>query len=267
MDALRNKARELLENKLAQVVIGYGEGSLGRVRPVFVKEPAAAVKLVYDGRCLQNLATYLLKPEVKKMGKIALVAKPAALKTVLQLAAENQIVNGEIIVLGVTADGKLIDFPDFKAIEAHVAASGPDLSPEELAVLDRLSHMSVEERWAYWQEQLSRCFKCYACRAACPLCYCTRCTVECNQPQWIPVPAHDLGNLEWHVMRAMHLAGRCVNCGDCGRACPLDIPLNLLTQMLVKGVGEHFGQRAGISATLDHALSTFKPNDKENFIG
>ena len=97
--------------------------------------------------------------------------------------------------------------------------------------------MGLEQRRQFWEEQFSRCLKCYACRAACPLCYCSRCTVECNQPQWIPVPAHDLGNLEWNVMRAMHLAGRCVNCGDCSRACPVGIPLYLLNQELI---GERF---------------------------
>jgi len=35
--------------------------------------------------------------------------------------------------------------------------------------------------------------------------------------KWIPVASHELGNLDYHLMRAMHLAGRCVNCGECAR--------------------------------------------------
>jgi ferredoxin len=80
------------------------------------------------------------------------------------------------------------------------------------------------------------------------------------------VPAHDLGNLEWNVMRAMHLAGRCVNCGDCSRACPVGIPLYLLNQKLINEVFASFNFRSGTAAKAENAMSTFKPNDAEDFI-
>jgi len=67
-------------------------------------------------------------------------------------------------------------------------------------------------------------------------------------------------------MRAMHLAGRCVNCGDCSRACPVGIPLYLLNQKLISDVFSNFNSRSGVSANSDHSLSTFKPNDPEDFI-
>lgn len=67
-------------------------------------------------------------------------------------------------------------------------------------------------------------------------------------------------------MRAMHIAGRCVNCGACAKACPLDIPLNLLTYKLIEDINEKFGVFAGTNATAEYALSTYKPEDKENFI-
>jgi Fe-S-cluster-containing dehydrogenase component len=125
--------------------------------------------------------------------------------------------------------------------------------------------MPLSERFNFWIQELSECFKCYACRAACPMCYCHKCTVEQNKPQWIPVASHNLGNLEWHTMRAMHLAGRCVNCDACYHACPKGIPMNFLTKMMLMDAKEIFGAE-GPSLEQGHLLSTFKPNDKENFI-
>jgi len=203
---------------------------------------------------------------VRRLGKAALVATPAALRTVLQLAAENQLLEGGLLALAVGATGEIAPLATLQAIEAHVASLDNGLSPGEKAELDKYEALAVEQRRDFWQEQFSRCLKCYACRAACPLCYCSRCTVECNQPQWIPVPAHDLGNLEWNVMRAMHLAGRCVNCGDCSRACPAGIPLHLLNQKLIKEVAAAFGFCSGMATKADNAMSTFKPNDPEDFI-
>jgi len=266
MDALKNKARELLAAKTVQVVIGYGRGSGGAARAVFVREASKADTLVFDDGCRQNLAVYLMKPEVRKLGKAALVAIPSTLRAVLQLAAENQVGEHDLLALVVTPAGEVVQLATLQAIEAHVASLDPDLSTAEKEELKKYEALSLEQRRQFWQEQFSRCLKCYACRAACPLCYCSRCTVECNQPQWIPVPAHDLGNLEWNVMRAMHLAGRCVNCGDCHRACPVGIPLYLLNQKLISDVFANFNFRSGMAVKTDNAMSTFKPNDSEDFI-
>ncbi|MFT3740483.1 MAG: 4Fe-4S dicluster domain-containing protein [Breznakibacter sp.] len=139
----------------------------------------------------------------------------------------------------------------------------PSGNAEELAA--RIDSMSREERFAFWKEQLSNCIKCYACRAACPMCYCTRCTVEINQPQWITVPSTLQGNFEYHIMRVMHMAGRCVDCGSCETACPLDIPLNLITRRMIKDIEAGFGPDL-VSADTRNVLNTFQPDDKENFI-
>jgi len=91
MEALQKSAREALENHRAEVIIGFCEGSGGRMRPIFVQNPAEAEKLTWNDRCTQNLAVYLAKPEVKKLGRLALVAPLPVLRAVLQLASENQI--------------------------------------------------------------------------------------------------------------------------------------------------------------------------------
>ena len=259
-DKIRQKAKELLSSGAVKVVIGYGEGSEKRVRAVFIQKPEDADKLIMDGRCVQNLAGYLTKHEVRALGKPAIVARIPVLRSIRQLAYEEQIKEGDIAVIGISDSNELLDLPDLKSIKEYVTHNPLKLTPEEQAEVDKLDKMTREERWNYWLEELSNCIKCYACRASCPMCYCARCTVECNQPQWISVPAHEMGNLEWHIMRAMHLAGRCVNCGECTRACPVNIPLKLLNQRIIADLAVNFGEEE------EYALAAFKPNDKEDFI-
>ena len=98
------------------------------------------------------------------------------------------------------------------------------------------------------------------------MCYCEHCTMDCNRPQWVPVASHGIGNLEYHIVRTMHLAGRCVECGECGRACPVGIPVHLLAFCAEESIHRQFGQRAGHKAKLDYAMSTFKTDDRESFI-
>jgi ferredoxin len=265
MEALKSTAKQLLEAGTVKVVIGYGKGTGGVPRPIFIRSMERSGDLIFDKTCVQNLATYLTKSEVKAMGRMAIVATSKALRSLLQLAAEKQIREESVIAL-VVVDGAVRELSTFRAIEEHLATEPDTMSESDRQMIEKLSAMPVNERRAFWAQELGRCVKCYACRSSCPMCYCERCTMDCNRPQWIPVASHALGNLEYHMVRAMHLAGRCVECGSCGTACPVGIPVHLLTFFAEESVRKQFGQRGGASATIDYAMSTFKPDDKETFI-
>jgi ferredoxin len=261
---LREKAKQLLESGEVKAVLGFEPGTHGARRPAFARSAARAEKLTFDGE--QNLASYVTRKEVKRLGRVALAAKPDTLRALLQLMAERQIKEQDVLALIEDAGGQVSELAGAEAIEQHLALSAKELKPEDRALLERLGKLTRQERWDFWQGELARCVKCYACRSSCPMCYCEHCTMDCNRPQWVPLPSHALGNLEYHMTRAMHLAGRCVECGDCGRACPVGIPVHLLTINAEESVHAQFGQRAGASSKLDYALSTFRPDDKETFI-
>ncbi len=265
MEALASKAKELLASGAVKVVIGYGKGTGESRRPIFVRTAERTGDLVVDAACAQSLATYLTKHEVRALGRMAIVAVPSTLRSILQLAAEKQLREENVLALAVI-DGAVRELSTFDAIEEVVATMPDAISAADQAMIDKLTAMSVEERRAFWAGELGRCVKCYACRSSCPMCYCERCTMDCNRPQWIPVASHAIGNLEYHMVRAMHLAGRCVQCGTCGAACPVGIPVHLLTFFAEGTVRRQFGQKGGASAKLDYAMSTFKPDDKETFI-
>ncbi|MGD0835461.1 MAG: 4Fe-4S dicluster domain-containing protein [Polyangia bacterium] len=265
MESLQRKAQELLAAGTVKLVIGYGEGTGVRRRPIFVRTGDQAGSLVLDPACTQNLATYLTKAEVRALGRTALVATPSTLRSILQLAAERQVREENLLAL-VPLAGTIKELTTFADIEAMVATLPDEIARADQEMLTQLGAMSVVERRAFWEKELGRCVKCYACRAACPMCYCERCTMDNNRPQWVPVASHALGNLEYHVVRAMHLAGRCVRCGTCGAACPHGIPIHLLTFASEGSVRRQFGQPGGASSRPTYALATFKPDDKEDFI-
>jgi ferredoxin len=266
MNNLSNRAKELLEAKTVNVVIGYESGSAGQVRPSFITSPEKTGKLIYDERCIQNLAVYLTKQEVKQLGKIGIVAALPVMRSIMMLVSEHQVSPENIVVLGVSKEGELLDFPDLQVMQGYIEKCDLGNPDKDQILLAELNKMTLAERFKFWENELSRCIKCYACRQACPLCYCTRCTVEVNQPQWIPVKSDTHGNMDWHIMRAMHLAGRCISCGECGRACPLGIPVHLLTMHLTDKVYDNFKVHAGTSDKMNSVLSTFEPDDKESFI-
>jgi ferredoxin len=266
MDSLVKRAGELLNNKTVQVVIGYEAGPTGVIRPAFITDPAKAGRLVYNEKCVQNLAVYLTKKEVRELGKMAIVATLPVMRSIMMLISELQVTAGEIVVLGISSGGSLLDMDDISVMQGYIEKCDLSNPDKYKKLLEELNSMTPEEKFAYWQKELSRCIKCYACRQSCPMCYCIRCTVEVNQPQWIPVQSNIHGNMEWHILRAMHLAGRCISCGECGRACPVGIPCHLLTMHLTDKVFSYFKVHAGTSDKMASVMSTFEPNDKESFI-
>jgi formate dehydrogenase subunit beta len=105
MNSLIAKAKELLENKTVNVIIGYEAGPTGIARPAFITDPLKTEKLIYDERCIHNLAVYLTKPEVKKLDKLGIVATLPVMRSIMMLISEQQISADDIVVLGISSNG------------------------------------------------------------------------------------------------------------------------------------------------------------------
>ncbi|MFV0535878.1 MAG: 4Fe-4S dicluster domain-containing protein [Dysgonomonas sp.] len=260
MNELRNKAKELLSSGDVNIFIGYEEGT--RIpRPLFASTPEEIDKLVFNDKCTGNLAVYLTRKDLVGGKKIGIAASYYALRSICQLYDENQIKEDSIKIFGLT-NGTLKPFEKIDEIKQYLKEATPPEKQTDDKLTAQIDAMTMEERWQFWTNELSKCFKCYACRAACPMCYCTKCIVEVNRPQWIQPWAATVSNMEWQINRVMHMAGRCSDCGSCGVACPLGIPVHILTHKMAELVKENFGE----TAERGNVLSTFKPEDKETFI-
>jgi ferredoxin len=130
----------------------------------------------------------------------------------------------------------------------------------------KIEAMSSEEKWQYFEDMLAPCIRCYACRNACPLCYCPTCFVDEHRPQWVGKSQDPTDIRTFHFLRAYHCAGRCTDCGACERACPVGIPVRQFTKKLEKDCLALFNWEAGMSLDIRPPLDTYRPDDPDDFI-
>ncbi len=129
-----------------------------------------------------------------------------------------------------------------------------------------IEEMTPDKKWGFFTRTISKCIRCYACRNACPLCYCPTCFVDESRPQWVGKSSDPIDTMTFHILRAFHCAGRCTDCGACERVCPVGIPVRQFTKKLNKDALELFAWEAGLSMDQRPALDTYKPNDYNEFI-
>jgi len=142
----------------------------------------------------------------------------------------------------------------------------PIAARDEFAIIEDLASKPADERWAYFENEYSACTRCYACRNACPLCYCEECFVDRSMPAWLGKGNELSDNIVYHIVRVLHLAGRCVDCGACAAACPLGIDVRIIGKRIEKEVLDRFGYVAGLDFETQPALAAFREDDKEEFI-
>jgi coenzyme F420-reducing hydrogenase delta subunit/ferredoxin len=280
--ALRREARRLLEDGEVGAIVGFGLGTLeGTSTPVFISEPDQVSRLIWDQTCVNNLAVYLTRAQIRRLGRVGLVAKGCDAKAALALLQEHQIDREDVAIIGMPCRG-VVENGELAAkclacdvhtptiydhlVPAPEPSPVPDTRDPRAQQIAALNALTPAERRAYWNEQFSRCIRCYACRAVCPLCYCDTCIVERTRPQWIAPEFEGKGNLSWNITRAMHLAGRCVLCDECARACPASIRLDLINLMLAGLVRDQYGYRPGYDVEAIPPLTTFRPDEQAEFI-
>jgi formate dehydrogenase subunit beta len=156
----------------------------------------------------------------------------------------NPVIHDELIADPVPEQTDVDRYADVRAIEA----------------------MSAEEKRRYFDDLIADCIRCYACRNACPLCYCPTCFVDESRPQWVGKSQHPIDIRTFHFLRAYHCAGRCTDCGACERACPVGIKVRQFTKKLEKDCLELFGWEAGMSLEVRPPLDTYRPQDPDDFI-
>lgn len=129
----------------------------------------------------------------------------------------------------------------------------------------KLEQMTEDERFLFWQNELSRCIRCNACRDVCPACTCEKCVFD-NPQSGVENKAisDSFEEKMFHIIRAFHVAGRCTDCGECSRVCPQNIPLHLLNRKFIKDINSFYGDyQAGAEVGSRAPLVDYTTNDLE----
>ncbi len=287
MDNLRAIARDLLANGTVEAVIGYEQGTTPfHTRPCIVRSADDADRLVFSHHAINNLASWVTRAKRPGRGKVAIVAKGCDTRALTLLIQEKQVDRESLYIIGMQCNGVVraaglpwnADTMADKCLICQRRTPGmadvlvgeleelPSRPPAMMERIQKIESLSSHERFDYWEEEFARCIRCYACRQACPLCYCEQCIAEKSVPQWIETSATHRGNFAWNVIRAFHLAGRCIGCNECERACPADIPLSLLNAKMAIAAREEFNYVSGMDVDAPTLVGSYDQADREAFI-
>lgn len=128
------------------------------------------------------------------------------------------------------------------AYDELIGDDGEVVESNRFDEVEKLEKMTADERFAFWQNELSKCIRCNACRDVCPACTCEKCVFDNpNSGVENKAASNSFEEKMFHIIRAFHVAGRCTDCGECSRVCPQHIPLHLLNRKFIKDINGFYG--------------------------
>jgi ferredoxin len=241
--------RSLLTSGKIDVFLAY-KWTAGHSLPhAFTPEDLDELQDLHTGSArypLEKIAAQLVrrKPDIK----IGLIARDCNQRALNVLSVWNQVKPENIEIVNVNCCPS--DLKDHAAC-SYLSPPKTGHFKKQIGIDNNLDPREAEsfddqERFNRWMYEFQKCIKCYGCRDICPVCFCSECSLEHkdligtgNLPPEVPI---------FHLVRAVHMAGRCVDCGLCEEACPADIPLRLLYRKVNEIVADLFDYRTGVSS-------------------
>ena len=154
---------------------------------------------------------------------------------------------------------------EHKIYDELLGNSKDTLDADRFEEVARIEALTPEEKFAFFQEELSKCIRCNACRNVCPACSCRKCVFDSTKfDSQQKANTTSFEEKMFHIIRAFHVAGRCTDCGECSRVCPQGIPLHLFNRKFIKDINELYGEyQAGSDLESKGPLTSFTQEDAE----
>lgn len=252
-------------------VIGYEDGSTSRrTRPCFVRSPEDTARLVWNRYCSANLAKYLLGTK----DTVGVVVKGCDGRSIVELIKENQVERSKVVIIAPTCPGVMQSLGlggegpeqlasycqrcrsrDSPIFDFQIAV-GRDAKKESGGLGDESGSPGEARDWA---SEFQKCIKCLACIKSCPLCYCTECELDGSLQSLVSKLRIPAELPTFHLVRAMHMAGRCTDCGACEAACPVGLPLTELYSQVNKEVERLLRYVPGLDVQATAPIELPKP--------
>jgi formate dehydrogenase subunit beta len=255
-DSIKERVKELLSTGEINGFLAL-KNENGHIKPHLYVSPDEIDQLsIGDGEIagdtrypLAKILTVLLQNHSgERFGILVRGCDQRALKA---LTAWNQIDSERVVSIGVACSEEraqacacALPYPD-EWLEGE-QAEPKDPRPVEW------EEKSPQQRLQLWRAEFEKCIKCYGCRNICPMCFCKECSLESEDVVTKGEIPPDLPM--FHLVRALHMIGRCVDCGLCEEACPASIPLRALYKKVNNIVETRFQFRSGIDQTEQSPL-------------
>jgi ferredoxin len=255
-ERIKKTVRELLTIREIQGFLGLKQDGIHVGPHLFIHPDELDQLVIGDGSepgairypFMRTIPTLLRFYSEIRLGVMVRGCDERALKA---LIAWNQIPSDRVVPIGVACPEALAKACDCLQPypEQWVEGKGDGGSGNRAFPLEQ---MSRTKRWASWLHEFEKCIKCYGCRNICPMCFCEQCALESEDvvshskiPPDFPI---------FFLVRALHMIGRCVECGLCEEACPAHIPLRTLYKKMNDIIFEHFQFRPGFDTKTKSPL-------------
>ena len=245
--SIKERARELLGGEV-EGVLGYRIVGGSHLPQLFTAADIDGMAEDYPADERYPLTSIVRRLQAEDPGiRLAVVARGCDERALIELCKQGQVDPGCIVILGLACDEELAQrcgcaepFPS-EIVQGRRVEGVP-----EDPLVEKIERLPAEERLDFWLSRFGSCIKCYGCRNVCPLCYCKECALDdAEMVERGRVPPTQPA---FHLIRALDMAGRCVDCGLCEEACPMGIPLRALFRKVGRVVEDNFDYRPGRSS-------------------
>ncbi|RZB33626.1 MAG: hypothetical protein SRB2_03737 [Desulfobacteraceae bacterium Eth-SRB2] len=248
-DNLRDQVNAWLKEGKVDIFLGYKMVQGHPLPHCFTKENPDETDELIVGKArysLEKMAANIAaqRPEIK----IGLLVRDCNQRALNVLYVWNQLNPDQVETININCcPSRLKEHGDCSYLEPQPSGSyKKQVGIDNNMDVEVAEEFSQEERFHRWMYEFEKCIKCYGCRNICPVCFCQECSMEHNDliatgtvPPEVPI---------FHLVRAVHMAGRCIDCGLCEDACPVDIPLRLLYRKVNQVVSDMFDYKTGMRA-------------------
>jgi hypothetical protein len=192
---IKDIARKLFEEKKIDMFLAWEKSEFDfQSMPFFARSAEEVEKIIFDEFSVHNLSNALLRFRDGKQ-RIGIVVKGCDSRGIVRLLEDHQFTRDRLYIVGVCCPGMKDPLKAFrnesgfeKTANADLEADKcndciqpnpviydvllgeeqpPRMQGERFKKVKEIEAMTPDERYAFFEDKLSTCIRCYACRQAC----------------------------------------------------------------------------------------------------